>query len=570
MKGFRQMRATALRTLGLAIVLGALALAGAQAQSSERLEQIARSYAERGLFSGSVLVARGDEVLLSKGYGLASREWGIPNAPDVRFLLASVSKQFTAAAVLRLADQGRLALDGPLKAHLPGVPEAWSAITVRQLLAHTSGIPNHTRGDEFMRIMQLTTTPQELLATFRDRPLDFAPGSEMRYSNSGYIVLGLLIEALGGRSYDEFIAQELLRPLGMTDSGVAHSDVVTPRLASGYVKDGQVVRRAAYIDMSVPYAAGALYGTTGDLLKWQRGLYGGAVLSPAALKEMTTVVRSDYALGLGVGRSAGRTFYHHSGDINGFSTFLRYDPDSRLTVAVLGNVEGAAPRVLADKLALAARGGVVVLPEERRPVTLAPEMLARVEGTYQPAPEATLWVLRRGDVLWARLEHAAWSRLVPESATVFHLPDTDVELRFELGADGRARAVTVPTDTDGVPWPRVDVALPSLAAQPIFLRGSMNQWSTRHLLAFGADGLHRLTLDLAEGRHELKVASADWATIDLGRAGTQESLREQGTIALVAVGGNIVLQLAQPSRCEFTVDGHDIVEPRLSVACRAR
>lgn len=551
-------------------VASAAAFGIAHGQSPERLAAIAQSFADRGLFTGTVLVARGDQVLLDRGWGLASQEWQVPNAPGVKYLLASVSKQFTAAALLRLVDQGRLGLNDALSRHLSGLPAAWSAVTVRQLLAHTSGLPNHTQGGGLEKIRHQQMTPRELYASFRDAPLDFSPGNGWNYSNSGYVMAGMLIEQLSGKSYAEFVRTELLQPMGMTSSGVAHSAAIVPQLASGYVKEGKVLRPANFLNMSIPYSAGALYGTTGDLLKWQQGLYGGALLSPASLKEMTTPVRNNYALGLNVSSAGQPLSYGHSGGIDGFSTYLHYEPAQKLTIAVLSNQESSAAPALALKLAAAANGLAVVLPEERKAVELPGAAQDRVQGSYSLPNGRTLWVIRRGGALWARLGNEQWTPLVAESASNFYAPQVDGELRFELPASGSARSVTLP-DLPGQPsGPRAALPLPSLTAQPVYLRGSMNRWSTDHRLTLGVDGLHRTVVDLGAGTHEFKVASEDWAAIDLGAATPGTALPGSGSMVLTGAGRNIALLLEKASRCEFSVDGRDIVEPRLQFNCKAR
>lgn len=566
-------RGAAAAALSLLVLLPAAT--GVRAQDSTaaaRLHTIAQSYATRGQFSGSVLVARGEQVLLDRGYGLASQEWQVPNTPTTRHLLASVSKQFTAAAVLRLVDQRKLRLDDPVAQHLPELPAAWRGITVRQILAHTSGIANHTDGEALERIRHRTMTPQALLAQFRDAPLDFQPGSDWRYSNSGYILAGLLVEALSGQAFGEFVKAELLTPLGMADTALAQSGTVVPRLASGYTQAGSTLRTATHLDLSVPWAAGGLYGTTQDLLKWHTGLYGGRVLSPASLQAMTTPVQKNYGLGLGVQTRDGRLRYSHSGGISGFSTFLLYEPAQRLTVVVLSNLESAASERLANQLGQAANGVPVVLPEERQAVSVPPTALARLAGSYGSTEPGPLWLTLRGDTLWARMARQHWVKLVPLAGNRFWAPDVDGELQVELAADGSATAVTVP-DLPGSPrWARSAVPLPTLAAQPVFLRGSMNRWSTEHRMSAGADGVHRVAIDLAAGAHEFKVASADWATIDLGGGGAQTAPLRQGggSVLLAGQGRNIGLQLERASRCEFSVDGRELIEPRLVVACGVR
>lgn len=545
------------------------------ADAARRSAEVLQSLAPRLHISGTVLVARGDTVLLHQGVGQASLEWGIAQAPGVRHLLASVSKQFTAAAVLRLVDQGRLGLDDPVRRHLPELPAAWQAVTVRQLLAHTAGIPNHTEGDAFEQGLARAWTPRELLASFSARPLDFEPGTQFRYSNSGYIVAGVLIEQLAGMPYAAFLQREFFTPLGMADSGVAHSDAITHRLASGYRLGPPTVPGgppgllpARLMHMSVPYAAGALYGSTGDLLAWQRALYGGRVLSAGSLEQMTTVQRGSYALGLGISGSGPTLTYGHSGGIFGFSTYLLYQPAQQLTVAVLANVEGVQAERLARQLADAASGRRVVLAHERRSARIEPAQLAALAGAYErPGQNGTFWVLQREGTLYARQAGEPWRRLQPESALEFYAPEIDGDLRFVPGDDGRPRALVLPGSGDETPWLRVDKALPSLRATPIYLRGSANDWKPVDRLADSATGELAVELRWPAGRHEFKLASEDWQAVDLGHDGSATPLSGGGQVALASVGRNLVLTLERPSACRFVLMTDDVLQPRLRVSC---
>ncbi len=557
----------ALRNLIVTIIVTVSMQFPVHAQSVERLDKIAQSMADRGLFNGAVLVARDDKVLLDKGYGLANLTWRVPNSPDVRFLLASLTKQFTAAAVMKLIEEGKIQLDEPIHRYLQNTPASWAGITVRQLLSHTSGIPNHTEAEDFDLTKAKAVTPQALYQRFRNKPLDFSPGTSMHYSNSGYVVLGLLIESVSGMSYEDYLRSAIFTPLGMVDTGVARTEEITSRIATGYLLDGKTLRPAKFNDMSVPFGAGTLYSTTGDLLKWQRALFGGRVIGQKALKEMTTPVRNDYALGLAIGRSGGHTTYFHSGGIDGFSTFMQYDPQTRLTVIALANLQGAASQSLVRKLSAAAQGRKVLLPSEHKSSVLPPEILKRAEGTYQVSPESAAWIVLRGTDLWARIGYFPWSRLDPQSKSSYYVPGLDFEMTAEHGDDGKVSAIRIPELSEDKPWIRVDKPLPTLSAQPIYLRGTMNQWSTKDLLIVGVDGIYRVTIDVPRGRHEIKIASEDWASIDLGRQEQIKPLAEQGTIALANSGDNIAIELIRDARCEFTVDGRDIVEPRLAMNC---
>jgi len=348
-----------LRGLALLFTMVACGFAQDVARPAQNLDQVIEPYVQNKTFMGSVLVARGTDVLLSKGYGAANLEWDIPNTPSTKFRLGSITKQFTAASILLLEERGKLKLDDPIKAYLPDAPAAWDRITIFNLLTHTSGIPNFTDLPEY-KTMQLSDTPiAKTIATVRDKPLDFFPGEKMSYSNSGYIVLGYVIEKVSGGSYEKFVQENIFTPLGMKDSGYDSNSTVIPHRAAGYSPSPKGPVNAGFVHMSIPHAAGALYSTTEDLLRWEQGLFGGKVVSPASLQKMTTPFKNNYAFGVVVQTNDGRKVVQHGGGIEGFNTFLSYYPDDKLTVAVLANINGQAPGAIAAKLATVAHGGTV-------------------------------------------------------------------------------------------------------------------------------------------------------------------------------------------------------------------
>jgi CubicO group peptidase (beta-lactamase class C family) len=311
----------------------------ASSAAAQDFDRVVQTYVTDRNFMGSVLVARGNQVLFSKGYGFANLEWRIPNDAATRFRIASITKQFTSAAILLLEERGNLTLDDPVKKFLPDAPAAWDKITLRHLLTHTSGIPDVLDTSEFAAILSIATTPEELVGRFCVLPLDFAPGSQFSYSNSGYILLCDLIEKISGASYADFLRENIFAPLGMNDSGYDSNSVVIPHRASGYVSLAGGFENAAFIHMSIPQGAGGLYSTTGDLLKWNQALFGGKILKPESLEKMTTPFRENYALGLSVETAGGRKTIRHEGAINGFDTSLAYFPADQLTIAVLSNAE---------------------------------------------------------------------------------------------------------------------------------------------------------------------------------------------------------------------------------------
>jgi CubicO group peptidase (beta-lactamase class C family) len=305
---------------------------------------------------GAVLLARDGRVLLSKGYGKASLEWQIPNAPNTRFRLGSVTKQFTAASILLLAERGKLKIEDPIAKYMPDAPRAWRPITFFNLLTHTSGIPELTQFPGFEATEPFATTPQQLVARFRDKPLDFPPGTDFKYSNSGYILLGSLIEKITGLPYRQFVQDNIFTPLGMKDSGYDSNQEIIERHAEGYTPGpgGPIV--AGYVDMTIPFAAGGLYSTTGDLLRWEEGLYGGKLLSAASLARMTTPFKRDYAFGLAVDPDMNsNNVIWHGGAIEGFNVYVVYVPVEKLAVIVLANLEGPAARAITIEILKIAR-----------------------------------------------------------------------------------------------------------------------------------------------------------------------------------------------------------------------
>lgn len=429
------------------IILGLVAFTlavPAAAQDVARMETIVRADADKGEFMGAVLVARDGEVLLDKGYGSANLEWKIANDGDTKFRLGSITKQFTAASILLLQERGKLRIDAPVKTYWPDAPAAWDGITLYHLLTHTSGIPSLTSFDDFQKTKTLPATPVSLIARFRDRPLEFKPGEKHTYSNSGYILLSAIVEKVSGQGYAAFVTENLLKPLGMADTGYDLHATIIPRRASGYtpVAKGLVIN-ADYVDMTVPQGAGALYSTTHDLLKWERGLFGGKLLKPESLKAMLTPFKDNYALGVVVVAKDGSTTVAHGGGIEGFNTWLGYDPDRKLTVVVLGNLNGGAPGRLGGQLMTLARGGSVQLPGERVAIAVSPDALKAYEGTYEVNPEFGFVVRVEGGKLIVQATRQGPLEIFAESPDHFFFKVVDAQIVFERDGAGKVTGATL-------------------------------------------------------------------------------------------------------------------------------
>lgn len=352
------------------------------------MDRAVATLAHQGHFMGSVLVVRDTHVLLDRAYGQANLELQVPDTPQTRYRLGSISKQFTAAAILLLQERGQLKVEDPVSRYLPDAPATWAAITLQELLTHTSGIPSYSELPDFDATKARPATPAQLIARFRDLPLLFAPGTAWRYSNSNYALLGYLIERISGQPYAQFLQQNIFTPLGMSQSGYDSNSRLIMGRAEGYTPgdDNDAPVNAQYIDMSVPYAAGGLYSTTHDLLRWEQALYGGHLLSASSLRQMTTAYMNDYGFGLTIRTlPGGQLLYSHGGGIYGFNGELSYLPREHLAVIVLANLNGPAAQILSRQLlSLALHDPRVAAPPPRpaeQPDATAP---ADQDGTPDP------------------------------------------------------------------------------------------------------------------------------------------------------------------------------------------
>ena len=423
---------------------------------TSRMDQVVQSYVSARQFMGAVLVARGDKILLNRGYGFANLEWSIPDSPSTKFRLGSITKQFTAASILLLEERGKLKTDDPVKQYLPDAPAAWDKVTIFNLLTHTSGIPSFTSFPDYRSTEAMPTTSEQLVARFRDKPLNFQPGESWEYSNSGYALLGYLIEKISGNSYKDFVQENLFTPLGMKNSGYDLNAPIIVRRAEGYSPGPNGPENAGYIDMSIPFSAGALYSTTGDLLRWEQGLFGGKVLSPASLKKMTTPFKNDYACGLAVHAANGHSVIEHGGGIEGFNTQLSFYPDDKLIVIVLANLNGGAPSDIAAKLASLAHGEKVILTSERKEITVPTDILMRYVGTYVMTPTMNNVITLENGHLMTQLGNQPKFPLFAESETTFFLKVVDAQVEFSKDDKGAFTILTIHQggrDTKGLKQP---------------------------------------------------------------------------------------------------------------------
>jgi CubicO group peptidase (beta-lactamase class C family) len=329
---------------------------------ADKIETLLNQYHKFQEFNGSALVAEGGEIIYKNGFGMANMEWNIPNTPETKFRLGSITKQFTAMLIMQLVEDGKLKLDIPISAYIPDYPkEKGEKITIHYLLTHTSGIPNYTDLPSFGKIMRDPLKPIDLIKTFWDLPLDFEPGARFNYSNSGYIVLGYIIEEVSGKTYEDELKEKIFEPLNMKNSGYDHAaDIITNR-ASGYNKSGTNYYNAAYIDMSIPYAAGSIYSTVEDLYLWDQALYANKILSEKYMEEIfTPYSKPPFADGYGYGWGLSKmhldntedslTIISHGGAINGFNSIIVRIKNNKDLIVLLNNTGGTNLTEMSNKM----------------------------------------------------------------------------------------------------------------------------------------------------------------------------------------------------------------------------
>jgi D-alanyl-D-alanine carboxypeptidase len=307
--------------------------------------------------SVSVAVVRGRDTLLVRAYGKANLEWDAAATPATVYRTGSVTKQFTAALVLQLVDSGRVRLDDAIATHLPAVPARWRAVTVRQLLNHTSGIRSYTSTPAGRRRFAEDLPPDTLVMTTAGDSLEFAPGSAWNYNNTGYLLLGMLLERVTGRPYETLLAERLFRPVGLTETRYCHTDPLVKWRAAGYYRDDDGFHNAPWLSMTQPFSAGSLCSTARDLVRWNQALHGGRVVSARSYAAMTTAEGGAlkapirYGFGLIADTLAGHPMVTHGGSIHGFMAANAWFPTQALSVTILANAMTSKPDALMRTLA---------------------------------------------------------------------------------------------------------------------------------------------------------------------------------------------------------------------------
>lgn len=407
--------------------------------------------AERGAPSVAIGVVRGADTIVMKAWGIADLEQDVAATPKSVYRIGSVTKQFTAAAVMQLVEQGKVRLDDSIGTHLSSLPAAWRTATVRQLLNHTSGIPSYTSiGPAWARRWGEEMTPDTLVALTAAAPMRFPSGTKWEYDNTGYVLLGMLIEKVTGRPWGTDLEERFTKPLGLSDTRNCLATPLVPRRVRGYEPQGNSWMNATYLAMSQPYAAGAICSTVGDIAKWNRALHTGKVVSPTSYALMTNpagvaAVEGKYGFGLGRDTVGGRAMISHGGGIHGFVTENVWVPSEELSVTVLTNSGAARIDGLRRQLTLAASG--VPLDQPPKVVPLSAADRARYVGVYALAlPDGTrdFTVAEQGDQLTGQMAGQGASPMLHFGKHTFGAPfDPTVRLIFVVEGARATKLVLV-------------------------------------------------------------------------------------------------------------------------------
>ena len=413
----------------------------AQKTNSKELDKYMLAQMNVKGFSGSVLVMQHGKVLLKKGYGLADREWNIPNTAGTKFRIGSITNQFTAACILQLSELGKLSLYDKLNKFFPDFPKA-DSVTIQMLLNHTSGIANYTDISAFEHAATLSWTKDSLISFFKNKPYTSPPGTKFKYTNSGYFLLECIIEKLSGQSYENYLRKYILNVLDMNNTSVDRVDSIIAMRARGYSKEKNTIKNADRISPEWPFSAGILLSTTEDLYKWDRALNETTVLSASSKQKMFMPGKGNYGYGFITDSLDNHYRNWHNGGGAGFLSNISRYPNDDLCIVVLANNEITLSNtlsiadVVADGLAGIVFGQPVEIPYVHTEIKIDESILDRYVGKYRAF--LILEVIKKDGKLYRHRDKSPDIELKPESATKFYYADgSDRQLEFEVDKDGK-------------------------------------------------------------------------------------------------------------------------------------
>ncbi len=399
----------------------------------------------------SLLVAKNGQTIYKNGFGMANLELGVPAAPKHVFEIGSITKQFTAVSILILEEQGKLNLQDEITKFIPDYPTQGKIITIHQLLNHTSGIKSYTNMASFMTLARTDMTPTELIDKFKNEPMEFDPGTAYNYNNSGYIILGHIIEVISGKSYADFIQSNIFDKVGMTNSYYGSMKQLIPNRANGYSETESGYRNANYLSLTLPYAAGSIMSTTDDLLKWQNAISANTLIKRSSLEKaingstLNTGEKIPYGYGWVAGNINGSRTVEHSGGIFGYSTNGIFLPEEDIYVIGLSNCDCGAVQAIVSNVAAIAIGKP--FPKIEDAISLNKEQLDKWVGAYEFEGNVIRHVTLKDKQLFSQREGSTNLEIYPMTATNFIFDGGDTSYEFYMEKDKRMTKMTVNGNT---------------------------------------------------------------------------------------------------------------------------
>lgn len=433
--------------LAIILQLGAVT-PGSNKKLAAEIDAVMNEIYKPGEPGAAVIVRRDGRTIFRTGYGMADLELLVKVEPDMIFRLGSMTKQFTAVAVLLLAEQGKLSLQDEIGKYLPTFPTGDKRVTIEHLLTHTSGIKSYTNMEEWLPLWRQDMTPQEIIDMSKDKPFEFTPGERWNYNNTGYVMLGAIIEKVSGQTYEEFTKTNIFTPLGMDHSFYDNTEPVIPRRVPGYQKGNEGFVNAPYLSMTQPYAAGSLASSVDDLVLWNDAVFSGKLLKKEWLDKAFNPYRlangesTGYGYGWFISDLRGHRCIEHGGGINGFTSYGLSLPDDRVYVAILTNsaIAGRTPEPRALRIAELVLG----LPAaERKPLTLTVNELDALVGVYENLDGEARFITRAGTQLFSQRSGGAKNEILAASASEFFFADSPTVILFKQGNQGKIAGLRV-------------------------------------------------------------------------------------------------------------------------------
>ena len=406
-----------------------------------------------GETGAAALVAKDGKVIYKKAFGMANLELDVPMTTDMVFKIGSVTKQFTAVAILQLLEQGKLGLQDDITKYIADYPNTGNKITIEHLLTHTSGIKSYTGMSDFGKMMRNDMTQIELINIIKTQPIDFAPGTKYKYNNSGYFILGYIIEKVTGIPYGKYIEDKIFKPAGMNNSYYGDNERIIKNRAAGYDPIENGLGNAALLSMKLPYAAGSLMSTVEDLYKWNQALFSYKIIKKESLDKALTPYRLangeklKYGYGLALDSLQGSKTISHGGGINGFLSYATYLPTEKILVVVLSNSTAKSPDAVANKIAAITIGKPIpdkiagVESKSSIEIKVPEATLLTYVGEYQLAPNFSIAITQDGGRLFGQATGQSKNAIFAESENMFFLKVVSAKVEFVKDKEGKVSSL---------------------------------------------------------------------------------------------------------------------------------